>query len=384
MLYRQRRSEADKKLWPHLHPFTDRHGKRRCYYRYKGRSVPITADPVKQPELFKAQYEAARDGKPMPIEPDPGAPKGRHPAGTWNAAIDDYLGTSKYAVKADNTKKAYQPWIDLLRAVVGDELMKNTTRWSIFKLHDEVVKSDRKPQANTFLSVLSNVIHVGKIRDWLKDDLLIGIEHQEVESNSHRPYTQDEVEAWRSTYPIGTMARAAFEFVYQFALSRAELIVLSPAHITGGVLWITRVKTGAPQVANVYGDPIMCEVLEAFPQADDSVVNLQGRATMPFLRNRSGRPWLSSAFGKQWRRWAEAAGLPSDFTIHGGRSTFVTDAMDTGVANQDAMRVTGHLDERVFSRVYGKKHNKERAAARAQKAVLAERQKRAAALKVVA
>jgi len=376
MLSRLKRSAADKAQFPHLHWMTDRHGKRRCYYRWNGRTAAITADPIRQPELFRAQYEAAKNGEAIPEELG-SPPPSSYRVGTWNRAIDDYLETAGYAKRADNTKRAYQRWIDLLRATCGDEMMAKTTKFSIFKLHDEVVKAS-PAQANTFLSVLYAAVKIGKLHDWVKVDLLGGIEHQAVESTSHRPYTQDEVETWRQAYPVGTMARAAFEFAYQFALSRAELIVLSPAHITDGVLWITRAKTGSPQTANVFADPVMCEVLAAFPQEDDDVVDLKGRATLPFLRNQHGKPFQSSAFGKQWRRWATDAGLPVDFTCHGGRATFVTDAMDTGAANQDAMRVTGHLDERVFTRVYGKRHNATRAAVRAQSAVLAERRKRSA------
>jgi hypothetical protein len=361
----------------------DRYGKRRCYYRRDGRTVAITADPIRQAGLFRKQYEAARDGTAMPDEDEGPAPSG-YKIGTWNRAIDDYLDTAKYAEKADNTKKAYREFIGLLRATCGDEMMRKTPAWAIFKLHDNVVKSGRKAQANTFLSVLAAVVKIGRLRGWVKDDLLGGLDHQEIESNSHRPYSDDEVAMWRAAYPVGTMARAAFEFAYQFALSRAELIVLSPAHITDGVLWITRMKTGTPQTANVFADPVMADVLAAFAD-DGAVVDLQGRSPLPFLRNQYGKPFQSSTFGKQWRRWAIDAGLPADFTIHAARSTFVTDAMDTGVANQDAMKVTGHLDERVFTRVYGKKHNKTRAAVRAQAGVLAERRKRSAvALREVA
>jgi hypothetical protein len=366
-----------RKTYPGLNIVRSRHDqtKQFIYYAPKGyRPIRIHADPFKEPRKFREEYETAKRGEPKPDA----EPSRRSRVGTWNAAIDDYLTTGKYTNKAPNTKRLYRPFIEALRASVGSRLMKQTDPWDIFQLHDEVAKSS-SAQANTFLSVLANIIHVGRLRRWVPADLdlLLGIEHQERDSTSYRPYTDDEVAAWRDKHKLGTMALAAFELAYGLALGNADLIRLAPCHIDDlGNVWIARKKTATTQTSNINLDPTLRQVFAAFPPPPvDGPVDMAGRSTVPYLRNYYGKPFDpdGSTFRKQWRRWAAEAGLPADFKIHGARATMVTDMMDAGVANSDGMRRTGHLDERTYVRVYGKEASVTRAATRAQERVVTAR-----------
>jgi hypothetical protein len=375
--------------YKHLTISYSRHDRDKIFVYYRppgGRAVRIEADPFKQPALFREQYERAVRGEPQ-AEGD--KPASRGVAGTWNAAVADYLGTHKYTSKAANTQRLYRPFLDSLRAACGKQLMKQTEPWFLFKLHDAVVQKQGSTQANTFLSVLANVVHVGRLRGWVPAnlDLLLGIEHQEVERNSYRPYTDVEVEQYRDKHGPDTMARKAFELAYLLALGNADLIRLAPCHIDDlGNVWIARQKTGTTQTSNINADPMLRQIIDSFDVPADGPVDTMGRSTVPFLRNQFGKPFEGSTFRKQWRRWATEAGLREDFKIHGARATMVTDMMDAGVANSDGMRRTGHLDERTYVRVYGKQASVTRAAGRAQAQVVAARARKGAktsALRVV-
>lgn len=363
--------------YPHLNIVKSRHDATKLfvYYAPPGRKpVRLHADPFRHPNKFREEYEAAKRGEPAP-EPEPTR---RSRVGTWNAAIDDYKATTKYTDKSASTKRLYEPFIEALRASVGAKLMNLTDPYDLFLMHDTVAR-DSAVQANQLLTVLSNIVHIGRLRRWVPPhlDLLLGIEHRDVQSTSFRPYADDEIENWRETHAPGTMARNSFELAYGLALGTSDLIRLAPCHIDDlGNVWIARKKTGTNQTSNVNADPVLRQIIDSFPPPPaDGPVDMMGRSTVPFLRNQYGKPYAEdgSTFRKQWRRWAVEAGNPADFTVHGGRATMVTDMMDAGVANSDGMRRTGHLDERVYKRVYGAHASATKAATRAQSQVVAAR-----------
>lgn len=361
--------------YPHLHVVRSRHDREKLFIYYAPAGKPrvrLLADPWKSPAEFREEYEAAKRGEPKP-EPEP---RHRSRVGTWNAAIDDYMQSAKYVTKADATKRAYRRFIEAIRAGLGSRLMSQTDPWELYKTHDGIVQTS-PTEANTFLSVLSAIVHIGRLHRWVPAhlDLLYGIEHQQIERNSFRPYTDQEIEQWRDTHGPETMARKAFELAYWLGLANSDLIRLAPCHIDDlGNVSIARQKTGTVQTNNINLNPALRQVIDSFPPPPDgSPVDMLGRSTVPFLSNQYGKPFQSSTFRKQWRRWANEAGVPEDLKIHGARSTLVTDMIDAGVAQSDGMKVSGHADPRVYERTYGKHASVQRAAARAQTAVVAAR-----------
>ena len=358
-----------------------RHDRTKVFIYHTKSGRPLTADPIKEPALFREQYEAAQRGEPAPGEK--AKAKGTVAQGTWNAAIDLWLATQKYLRLADNTKRIYRPLIDALRSGLGSKLMRHTTPWDVRELHDDVLAIKKANQANSFFSVLKHIAAVGRFKGWVPAnvDLLAAIELQEVEHVSYRAHQDIEIAAWRATHADeDMMARKAFELAYRLGLATSDLIRFAPCHINAdGDIDVRRKKTQGEQLSNIHNDPELRAILESFDRTGKA-------ADVPFLSNQWGDPFQPSAFRKQWRRWAEEAGLPSDFKIHGARATMVVDMMDNGVASIDGMKLTGHSDQRVYERIYGKGHSKKLARDRAQIGLVAARSRKAGkpALRVVA
>lgn len=368
--------------FPGLAFVKSRHDPRIVYVYYRpangAKAVKLPNPFEVSADKFKAHYEAARDGKPMPADDGAIVAQRRSKAGTWNAACDDFESLTFFTEKAENTKRAYRPWLALIREMWGDLPMRKMDRWPVFKFHNEVIQTRGPTLANTLASVLGHVVKIGRLHGWVKDDLMLGIEHQEPNSTSYRPYKDEEIALWREKYGMATMARQAFELAYRLLLGRADLIRLAPCHIgDDGTIWIERQKTGGAQISNIHDDPVLAAMIAAFPPPPaDGPVDMHGRSTVPFLRNAAGVPFLPNTFGKQWRRWATAIGLPADFTIHGSRATGVTEMEDLGVRVEDGMKRTGHLEAKTYLGVYAKAANKKVSASRAQKALTAARQRR--------
>lgn len=359
--------------YPYLNIVKSRHDETKVFIYYQRPGQPrvrLHADPFRHPNKFREEYDAAKRGEPAP-EPEPrrvGAPQG-----TWNAAIDAWVQRPKFQTLADNTKRAYRPFLDALRLGFGSRLMKATDPWELVEAHDSVVMAKSAVQANHFKTVLQGVVAIGQIRRWCPADLLLGIEHQDRNSTSYRVYKGDEIERFREIHAIGTEARFAFELAYALALSTSDLIRFCPAMIDrDGYTWVSRTKNSKNQTSNINSDPVlrqMVELLDARRAAGTA-------ADVPYLRNQYGDVYQGNTFRKQWRRWCVEAGIPEDFKVHGCRSTLVTDMMNAGVANSDGMRRTGHTTEKVYRDIYGKEASVTRAVDRAQDQVIAERARR--------
>lgn len=343
---------------------------------------PIEADPIKDPALFARQYAALERGE----EPPKGKAKAerRAAAGTWNAAAELWLGTPKWKGLADNTKRIYKPLIEDIRvSPLGKKLMKRTTPWDVTALHNAIIETRGPNAANALKTgVLRPIVKVGKLNGWVTVDLLMGVDLQEVEHTHHRPYEGGEIEKWRATHTSG-MALYAFELAYALAMATSDLIRFAPKDIDAGNVTLGRKKTSNKQHSNVFADPVLREVIEQL-----TALRPEGTPDdVPFLRNQHGKPFQTSTFRKQWARWREEAGIAEDFKVHAARATMVVDMKHAGVADQDAMHITGHADQKVYNDSYAHHADRHVQATRAQSAVVAHRGgrgKKPPALRVVA
>lgn len=379
----------NKRRYRHLSFQTTRHGKEAIFYRYQGRNVRIWSDPETQPVEFETEYDEAVAAK---VKDRPGRVRLTSKAGTWNAALDDFVEDADYP-KGKSTQRNYDRWIEVLRVALGDKMMRATSRRLIYDMHNQLVKSNQPIYANILRRVLRGAVRQARISEWLKDDNLIwGIELQPVESVHYQPYPEDQVARWRAAYTPETdlMAWATFELAYNCAFATAELCRFAPCHIAdNGEYAIQRKKRmragkvieGGFQRGNIYSNPTLAAVIAALralpPTGEDVIDFATGKSSVPFLRNQYGEPYSDEGGGlrKFWRDRREAIGLPASFVIHSGRATLVTLMQDEGVAINDGMQKTGHDKAETYIKSYGHAANRQRAAARADEKINAKRGK---------
>ncbi len=150
-------------------------------------------------------------------------------------------------------------------------------------------------------------------------------------------WNPDDFAKFRTRWPVGTMARLAFELAVLLGLRRSDLIRLSDSMVgADGVLRTTEVK-GSGSEANDHADkPIEIDLAD-YPELRalikttakahaerTGVVNFKGGA---WLANGKNRPFGYGDFGKWWRIWRRAAGVDPEKVLHGVRAGFAVEML---------------------------------------------------------
>jgi integrase len=63
------------------------------------------------------------------------------------------------------------------------------------------------------------------------------------------------------------------------------------------------------------------------------------------VSERTGRPWTSAKFGREWRKIARAVGVPDSVQNRDSRSGAATEADVAGAPRENVQRLLGHSDE---------------------------------------
>src|SRR5262249_38536104 len=77
-----------------------------------------------------------------------------------------------------------------------------------------------------------------------ESDPTLGIKTAKQKSDGFRTWSEEDITAFESHYPVGTKPRLAFELLLHTAQRRADVIRLGPQHVRGGVISIRQQKTG--------------------------------------------------------------------------------------------------------------------------------------------
>lgn len=357
----------------HLHVFKTRHGKTKIYFRKPGqKAVPIVSERG-TPE-FHAEYTAALNNAPRPSI---GIEKRNNADGTWNAAIALYIGSSAYTSLA--RPEAYRATIAYLRQKVGDLPMRDFKPYMIKELVDGLVKDGKTGAANTLSVVTRKAIEIALEREWITIDLAKGLPKKQAQKNKegYRPWTEDEVTQWRAFYPDhASMPRRAFELIYATGMrGRSDATRIAWKMKDGGItmdragtLWLSyipeKTKRLGKRVTLPLIDSDLLACLAHYPLEDE----------LPLLREKSGKPYTVDHFSYDWRRWAKAAGMASDFTPHGARKAIAKDAFEMDVSVDDGAKVTAHSP--AMFRFYGLAASEKIATGRAMEKIVSGRRKR--------
>lgn len=172
--------------------------------------------------------------------------------------------------------------------------------------------------------LIRHAINIG----WLKHDPSLGIKRPKIQRI--RSWTEDEIEAFREKWPLGTKQRLAFELFSNTGQRRSDVVRMSWSHITReSKIIVLQQKTGKRLLIPLHRD--LLTTLAATKREHISI-----RTTM------YGKPFTVDGFSQWMRDAIRSAGLPLSCQPHGLRKATGRRLAEAGSTAKMIMSVLGH------------------------------------------
>jgi integrase len=306
-----------------VHSFTDRHGKRRHYFRRPGfAQIPLPG--LFGSDEFERAYEMALAGVTVP---PPGVGVNRTKPGTVNAAVVGYYQSFAFCELAPATQSERRNILEHFRGDpynFGNNQIATLTSQFIVKLLNHRTAHSAHNWLKTLRALLDFCVKEG----FRPDNPASGIKFKLPKSDGFHAWNEAEIAAFEAYHLIGTHARLALALLLHTGQRRGDVIRMGPQHVRDGAIHVRQGKTGATLVIPIH--PSLQMVLDATPCKN-----------LTFLTGRGGRPFNGNDFTMRMRRWCDEAGLP-ECSPHGLRKAAARRLAEAGASVHQIAAITGH------------------------------------------
>ena len=334
---------------------------------------PMTLPGLPGSAPFMDAYNAAMkgDGAPPLVI---GLQKSPH--GTMAYLVARFKSSAAYAAIKPTTRSSYNSELEGIRKECGDDLAARATKDAIegmFKKKIEAVATVKT--ANKWLRLMRRLFEIA-IDEKIRPDnpaarvKAIPVKKSDVEDGYHT-WTEDEIAMFRAAYPLGTMARLAFELMLATASRRSDAVVMGRQHDSYvmhegkriRMITVRQQKTGKWVAIPMFDE--LAAALDAAPAVDDAAETVKA---LQFLRTEYGKPVAAHTLGNWMRKWCDAIGL-AKCSAHGLRKACARRLADAGCTEKEIAAITGHSDMRVLA-LYVKMADDRRLAINAKKKIV--------------
>jgi integrase len=294
-------------------------GKPYYYFRKPG-CARLKLPGLPGSEAFMAAYQRALETSAPPS--DIGA--SRNAPGTIAALVVAYISSDVFRDLAPETRRTRWAILQKLRDEHGTKRVALLRREHV----EAMLRAKRPFPRQNLLKVLRQLIRFAISLGWHTDDPTRELRANVKRGQGFRPWSEEQISAFRAYHQIGTRARLAFELLLGTAQRRSDVIRMGPQHIRDGALTIRQQKTGTELTI-----PILRGVQEA--------LDATPARHLTFLTTEHNRPFTAAGFGNRFRQWCDEAGVRG-FTAHGLRHTACTRLADAGATGHEIMSWSGH------------------------------------------
>ena len=341
---------ANRVTLKHIQTVRKANGKVHRYLRIPGKKRTRLPDlPLDHPEFLSAYLALVGT-----TEPD-SAPA----TGTVAALVTAFLRSEQFL----SLSKGYRPTIRRN----ADAIRTRGVKAMAAHLKPDHIKADCAPlaphAARSRLKTWRLICKFGEDTGLLKVDVSEGVKAKKVPAtDGHKPWTVDDIAAFRAHWPIDSVQRRAFELLFWTGARTVDAVTLGRGKVgKDGVLSYVQSKTGAPAYV-----PWTC-ALPVFADPQDHVQLMAALAHAPaqmtYLSTRQGRgrteKGLSNLISDAAKAVIDAEGqaLIVGKSAHGLRKARVIDLVERGATTSQGMAWVGHLTPGEFEH-YGKARNR--------------------------
>ena len=253
---------------------------------------------------FLAAYDAALNG----------ARPARRGAvqGTFSWELLLYRQSEAWAALSRATQRQRTNIFKHIEAALGESKLRDWKRGDIAAGRDK--RAATPAAAGMFVKALRGFFSWAHEAGLVASNPTDGVKAVAVATEGFKPWSDDDVSAYRSHWPLGTHQRVAFEVLRETGLRRGDAVRVGRPHVRNGVIRLATEKTGE-QVSIAVSD-VLDAALKAGPVGDTT-----------FIVGAGGKPLVKEGFTNMFRKWALAAGVNKP--PHGLRKAAATaDALD--------------------------------------------------------
>ena len=308
------------KLPKYVHAWFDKRDSQ-TYYYLRRHGFPLVRLPgLPWSPSFMAAYEAALTGPRTAI----GA--GRIKPGSVAAVVAEYFNSQKFfGSKSAGTQRMRRGILERFRTAYGERpFALLPSEWI-----EELLDPKPPHAARSWLVTLRSLCAFALKRGWLRTDPTANVRPRAIKSDGFHTWTEDEIAQFEAHHPIGSKPRLGLALLLYTAQRRSDVVRMGRQHIRAGVLTVRQGKTGAELAIPVHAH--LRAVLDATPGEH-----------LTFLTTATGKPYGGNAFSEQFRKWCDAAGLPTRCKPHGLRKAACRRLAEAGCSANEIMAISGH------------------------------------------
>lgn len=306
---------------PYVQAYSDRHGKRRHYYRRPGlKRIPLPGQPGTKP--FMAAYAEASG-----IEGE-GAGSGQTKPGTINALIVAYYQSPGFRKLSDKTQHDYRLQLDAFRQNHGDKGALTIQPRHLDAIFESMMETPA--QASNLRKRLLKVFSLAVRKGWRHDNPVRESERIKYATKGFTPWTEDDIEQFRTFWGDGSKPVQALRLFLTTGVRRSDARLFGRQHVRDGVVRVRQTKGGEWLVIPAHPD--LLKLIEEMPE---------GQLTV--LLTEYGAPFSAAGLTGWFVDKARKAGLEG-LTPHGLRKAVGRRLAEAGCSEMQIAAVLGHKD----------------------------------------
>lgn len=307
----------------YTHGFVDRNGHARFYFRRHGRRIPLPGLPW-SPEFMAAHQEAMSGVK---MQAELGAK--RIKPGSIDALVLSYFASTTFSELATETKRTRRNILERFAVEHGDKRAAMLQREHITAMFSKKEKTGKRFTTRNWLKTIRALMVFAVADNRLTKDPTAGIKNLSAKTEGFLSWTEDNIEAFKRRWPIGTRERLALALLLCTAQRRSDIVRMGRQHIRNGAIQVTQQKTGTKLAIPIHPD--LQEALDALPSNH-----------LTFLTTLYGSPFSAPGFTNWFRATCNQAGLPKGISAHGLRKAAARRLAEAGCSANVIASITGH------------------------------------------
>jgi integrase len=315
---------------PYTSKYSDRHGKVRWRFRFRGRAVELPGQPGD--DEFDRAYEAAINNRPKSeirsiavaaVTPKSlrSCFKGVQSSADWCQMMTSSRSNQRRVAENFLARRVEEN--DSIKW--GDVQISELRRRHILDILADM--RDTPHAAGQVLRMLRKIITYAMDQEWIDVDPTFRVKYRP-KLVGHRPWTAAELNAFETRWPTGTTPRLVFEIARWTGTRRSDIATLKWSSIRDGEFVLRHQKTGM----------VVAFPVPAALKAELDAVRKDGEF---IVLTEYGKPFSAKSLTGRFRDWTKGANL-AGCTLHGLRHTLGAHLAETGATSSQIQAVLGH------------------------------------------